>query len=69
MSNKTTECRFCRDSMDFIACHDNPSKGIAYNLYQCSCGSVCREDVWNSKGKTWLAEDNEITREVDKNDN
>lgn len=49
------KCLSCQEDMNFSACFDNPALGYAYNLYHCKyCGSICKEDVWNNKGKIFI---------------
>ena len=54
------KCKQCGNEMKGLEVHDNPKTGYAYNLYSCSCGTICREDVWNNKGKLWILENKEV---------
>ena len=54
-------CRKCAGKMKGVCVWDNPDEGHAYNLYQCqTCGAICKEDVWDDKGETWVLIDNII---------
>lgn len=36
----------------------------AYNLYVCdACGRICKEDVWEHRGRRWLSLDGTLTVE------
>ena len=58
-------CAVCGAEMAFIACGDTCSgsnehgESRAWNVYHCSaCEVICREDVWDRPGRTWLFADN-----------
>lgn len=43
------------EDMKFVTCYDGPKTGFSWNLYSCdSCGWICKEDVWDNAGQTWL---------------
>lgn len=54
--------------MNLVTVYDTGSSGppnYAYNLYQCEkCGTLCKEDVWEGRGKIWIKNDNDIEREI-----
>ena len=55
------KCHYCANEMKGIGCADHPDKGYAYNLFQCDeCAAICKEDVWDNKGQTWIPTDNTI---------
>lgn len=66
------KCHYCEnEKMELVAVYDDPQEKplIAYNLYQCNnCGAICREQVWEFKGKYWTDRTGQKTLEEYKND-
>ena len=57
------KCAKCGGTMRLKFVSDNPTMGIAYNVYSCDdCLTICREDVWKNAGKTWITGDGTISR-------
>lgn len=57
------KCAKCGGNMGLEFVSDNPTMGIAYNVYSCDdCLTICREDVWKNAGKTWITGDGTISR-------
>ena len=57
------KCPFCKNERpELKATYDLPQfePEIAYNIYQCHCGAICKENVWEFKGKLWIGRDNVI---------
>lgn len=55
------ECPFCmakeNTQFRFILGADDPQgkpSPYAYNVYQCECDAICRENVWENKGWFWV---------------
>lgn len=41
----------------------NQKTGYAFNLsICCSCGTICKEDVWKDPGHTWFATDGRLVK-------
>lgn len=59
------KCKQCGETSDWevVAIHDNPNTNYAYNLSQCSCGTLLKEDVWDNKGLTWILENGEVVND------
>jgi hypothetical protein len=60
----------CGEDMECIATWDDCNTW-AYNLYACpDCGNICKENVWDNKGQTWITASSEVTfiSEPEKND-
>lgn len=59
----------CGADMRILTVWDSPNAGYAYNLYECKslCGMLCKDDVWNNSGLTWIHIDGTIEKEK-KND-
>lgn len=55
-------CPNCNnDKMNSVTGFDDPNKGYAYNLYNCSfCGIVAKQDVWSNKKVTVIYIDGTI---------
>lgn len=53
-------CINCAASMQFVSGHflENPRR--AHNLYHCTCGTICREDVYPERREVWLHPDSVI---------
>lgn len=63
-------CASCGEAMKFIYCVDSGSGitvenySLAYNLYVCErCFALCREQLWDFKGKVWLCADDTMFKE------
>lgn len=64
------KCIHCQDNpegeMEILVGYDDPYPGkgkllIAFNIYYCKyCGSLCRRDVWQRAGETWIFTDGTI---------
>lgn len=61
------KCKNCNDPKMEGNVFDNPAAGYALNLYLCiSCGSICRDNVWDNKGIVWWHVDSNQTEQTKK---
>lgn len=60
---KEPKCLICKEEgMEGITGYDNPNSGYAFNLSMCNgCGAICKEDVWNNKGETWISAEGRVS--------
>ena len=59
-------CRECKTEMSLLSVGDDPKKGYAFNIYQCdSCDTLCKHDVWDNSGFTWILTNGEVVVERD----
>ena len=63
-------CASCGAEMDLVYLDDTGSGtqkdgySISYNLYACSsCLTVCKEQLWDFKGRFWICSDGWMFRE------
>ena len=54
-------CPFCKSvNIQCISADDDPNKGYAWNLYQCVCGTIVRNNIWNNKSIIAVSPKNEV---------
>lgn len=53
-------CVECEKEMSLVTVNDDPNKGFAYNVFECSdCMIIAKENVWKNKGMVWVYPDNQ----------